>query len=594
MSRRPPPGECWFHDPEIGWQVARDFVAWRVAETPDQTPEILDEIEKLVEDQGLIAIGYVSYEAGPGFDAAQKTHSPSCPVAEFAIFRSLEISGFADAPGEAMDWATKTTEHDYVQQIERLKDAISAGEIYQANHTFALESQGGDPTKLLQNMIRAQAATYGAYLDFGDRVIASASPELYFRRNGDQVMSEPMKGTRPRGRWGTEDQELRAELESSDKERAENLMITDMVRNDLGRLAEPGSVTVESLFEVRPYPAMWQMVSRVSAQTSARLSEIFAATFPAASITGAPKIKAMELIAREETRPRGPYCGAIGVVKPGRNALFNVAIRTAVYERATKRTIYGVGSGIVADSTPASEWAECWVKARIVTEAWPQFSLLETMKWCPLEGVPLLRHHLARAAFSADVFGYPMPSERAIIETIGAKTLGRNEPARLRLTIERSGNFDIECMPFEPWPSSVELVLAHERVDPADRMLYHKTTHRAIYERAMQSCHSTKDVLLVNIHGNITETTRANVAVLLDEKWVTPPIKDGLLPGVFRQVLLDQGKLEERSIHTDALGRVDGIVVFNALRGFAPATVLGIGPAISSETILSRIPAHGT
>lgn len=574
MTDRPAPGECWVHDPLIGWRKMGGFQRWYCADRAEDVPSLLDELEA----RSGISVGYVAYEAGAGFDAAQSVHAGRAPYAEFAQFERAVVAELPTDTSACLPtstWLARTDEREYERCIDTHLRAIARGDFYQVNQTLRLIREGNlDSWSTFLSMVRAQGAAYGAYLDFGDRVVISVSPELFFRRERGKITCEPMKGTRRRGRWPAEDELQRVELMNSDKDRAENLMITDMVRNDLGRIAEPGSVQVIELFTVRPYPAMWQMVSQIEATTTAKLSQVFAATFPAASITGAPKIKAMQQIYQFEPDPRGVYCGAVGTIESGGRSLFNVAIRTAVYEPCAERTIYGVGSGIVADSNSSEEWAECWVKAEVVTREWPEFDLFETLR-CH-GGVPLdLEKHHERMSFSAGAFGFKIPDLEEFRRITAGALAGFNGDARLKLTLIRTGNLMAEVTPFEPWPAELTLALSGEKVDPAAWWLYHKTTVRGFYQRAKAQLTTANDALLVNIHGKITETTRANVAVSLDGRWCTPPLQDGLLPGIFRATLLGAGILEERSIHVSDLRRARGLIVLNSLRGWAQANLIG-------------------
>lgn len=572
MTGRPAPGECWVHDPLIGWRKMSGFKRWYCADRAEDVPSLLDELEA----GNGISVGYVGYEAGVGFDAAQSVHAGQGPYAEFAQFERAAVAELPSGETSFVStWHARTNQREYERCIDAHLRAIARGDFYQVNQTLRLIREGKlDPWCTFLSMVRAQGAAYGAYLDFVERVVISVSPELFFRRERGKITCEPMKGTRRRGRWPAEDESQKRELMNSDKDRAENLMITDMVRNDLGRIAEPGSVQVTELFKVRPYPAMWQMVSKIEAASNATLSQVFAATFPAASITGAPKIKAMQQICQFEPEPRGVYCGAVGTIEPGGRALFNVAIRTAVYKPGAERTIYGVGSGIVADSNSREEWAECWVKAEVVTREWPEFDLFETLRCSGGSPVAIEKHH-NRMSFSAGVFGFKIPDVEEFRRTATNALTGFNGDARLKFTLRRNGDLSAEATPFEPWPTELTLALSDDKVDPAEWWPYHKTTERGFYERAKAQLTTANDALLANIHGNITETTRANVAVSLDGRWCTPPLQDGLLPGICRATLLEAGAMEERSIHVSDLRRARGLIVLNSLRGWAQANLIG-------------------
>jgi para-aminobenzoate synthetase/4-amino-4-deoxychorismate lyase len=381
----------------------------------------------------------------------------------------------------------------------------------------------------------------------------------------------PMKGTRPRGRFGEEDRRLAAELVASEKERAENLMIVDMVRNDLGRLAEPGSVVVEERFAVERYPTVWQMTSTVAARSPARLPELFTALFPCASVTGAPKPATMRRIRELEPTPRGVYCGAVGLVAPGGRARFAVAIRTLELDLVSRHFRYGVGSGVTWDSEPAAEWRECLDKARVLDGARPGFELLETMRWRAGRGVELLDLHLERLAGSADYFGFALPDVAALRAAVLARgaALAAGDH-RLRLRFGRDGTTAIDTEPFAPERHAWRIAIAAEPVDSRDPRLFHKTTDRALYDRARAGAPDADEVLLVNERGELTEGTRTNLFVQFGGEWVTPPLDSGLLPGVFRTSLLRAGRVIEAPLHPRDLRRAHRIRLGNALRGFVP------------------------
>jgi para-aminobenzoate synthetase/4-amino-4-deoxychorismate lyase len=411
-------------------------------------------------------------------------------------------------------------------------------------------------------------------------VICSASPELFFRLDGTRIECRPMKGTAARGRTQAEDLAQARALHASEKERAENVMIVDMVRHDLGRVAQVGTVNVTRLFEVEKYPTIWQMTSTIEAKTEAGLGEIFRALFPAASVTGAPKVRTMEIIAGLEPLPRRLYTGTIGFFAPGRRAQFNVAIRTVLANRRTGCVEYGVGSGITWDSDPEAEWQECRSKARILAPRVPPFSLLETMRWTLEEGYYLLETHLERLQDSALYFGFrlDLAALRLELERLAAR-LGRKR-RRIRLLVTKEGRITLEA---KALPKAVvkpqRIALARAPVDSSDPFLYHKTTNRAVYEAARAACPGFDDVLLFNEQGEITESTIANVAVDIAGKLYTPPVFFGLLPGTLRAHLLQQGDLLERPITLEELLRSPRILLLNSLRGMYPVEVVGAGHA---------------
>jgi para-aminobenzoate synthetase/4-amino-4-deoxychorismate lyase len=445
---------------------------------------------------------------------------------------------------------------------------LAAGESYQVNLTFPLATPfRGDPFSLFARLARAQRADGAAYLDFGRFAICSASPELFLEREGSRVRMRPMKGTANRGRTLAEDRNRAAALRRSPKERAENLMIVDMVRNDLGRIGRAGSVAVPELFRVERFPTVLQMTSGVMAETDAALAELFAATFPCASVTGAPKVRTARIIRELEAGPRGVYTGAVGYIGPGRRARFNVAIRTATVDRELGSATYNVGSGIVWDSRAGREYAECLAKSRVLERDVSPFSLIETLKWMPGEGFVLLNRHLDRMAGSARYFGFPFNREGVRLALAGAAA--GDVPLRVRLLLDEDGHVRTEasCLSMTA-TAPVRAGLAAMQIDAADAFLYHKTTKRAVYEAAGASRPDCDEVLLWNQDGCLTETAIANVAVCREGRWITPPVSDGLLPGTLRADLLGRGVIEEGRIPVSSLSAGSRLVAFNSVRGW--------------------------
>jgi para-aminobenzoate synthetase/4-amino-4-deoxychorismate lyase len=403
-------------------------------------------------------------------------------------------------------------------------------------------------------------------------VIASASPELFFEREGTLVRARPMKGTAPRGLDLEDDAAAAAALRASDKDRAENLMILDMLRNDLGRVADVGSVEVGSLFEIERYPTLLQMTSTVTARSAAPLSSLLEALFPCASVTGAPKASTMRLLARCERTPRGVYTGAIGWAAPDGRASFNVAIRTAVADRERGTLSFGTGSGIVADSVAARERDECLLKARVLEEE--PFALLETLALLPGEGPRSLARHLVRVARSAEYFSIPLdgPALQARLRDLAARESG---PRRVRVLVNANGQATIAVADLPPPPSRpLRVGFAREAVVSSDRWLRHKTTRRAVYARALASRPDCEDVLLWNERGEVTEASVASVVFALEGREVTPPLSCGLLPGVERGRLLAAGELHERVVRRDELLPGCRFWLVSSLRGRREAVLV--------------------
>ena len=545
----------------------------------DEVGDKLKLIESAVEG-GYHAAGFISYEAAPAFDPAFRVRPPSrLPLIWFGIFRKFEeIESPLDLKAKPFTlgkWASSLSRREYEDAIGQIKSYIAAGDTYQVNYTLRLQAAfQGDPLALWLKLIRAQPGGYAAYVDTGSYAIGSASPELFFLLNGRELTSRPMKGTAPRGRTLKEDRKKIKWLKNSEKNRAENLMIVDMVRNDMGRIAATGSVRVASLFDIERHPTLLQMTSTVKSVTAAPLSEIIAALFPCASITGAPKIRTMEIIAELENAPRGVYTGCIGFISPERKAQFNVAIRTVQIDRKAGRAEFGVGGGIVWDSESGDEYQECLIKSRILTAERPDFELLESLLWEEGKGYFLLERHLKRLSDSGEYFGFPVDPDRVrrrLAEL--SSTLGK-QPHKVRLRVDQNGKVIVGAEPiYEKEKERIWMVaLAPEPVDPENPFLYHKTTNRKIYEDARTSCSDCDDVILWNQRGEITESTIANVIVKLKGQYFTPPLECGLLPGVYRAFLLEAGKIREKVIKLNELKKAGEIYLINSVRKWIKAS----------------------
>jgi len=470
--------------------------------------------------------------------------------------------------GVGADWRPTLTRGEYEDALCAIHEAIAAGEVYQVNFSFRLRAPfSGDLLPLFWQLYERQPVPYAAYLDTGAHAIASLSPELFFALDGERITTRPMKGTAPRGLTLADDLQQAARLTQCPKNRAENLMIVDLARNDLGRIARIGSVRVPRLFKAERYATLWQMTSTVVACTDAPLPEIFRALFPAASITGAPKIRATHVIDALERAPRGVYTGAIGVVLPDRRAQFNVAIRTLHHDKATGQLEYGVGSGVVWDSEQVAEYAECLAKAQVLFAPRPAFELLETLLWRRGRGYFLLEAHLKRLRDSADYFDFAVDADAVRRQLLTVAERFTAPRYRVRLRVNRHGAAQVEYAPLSPERRVWRVALAHEPVNPREVFLYHKTTHRQVYERALAARPDCDDVLLWNTHGELTESTRANVVVRLDGRYYTPPVECGLLAGVYRGHLLQRGLLRERVLTIDDLRRAEAVYLINAVRG---------------------------
>ena len=565
-------------DPETDrWLRFRRPVEVVSAQTVDGVLPVLARIDNAVEKQGLAAVGFVAFEAAPAFDPALRVHPPihGMPLLIFGLFEEPTEEGeplLEDLGSYSVgEWSASQTEEEYRRSVGGVRDHIARGDTYQVNHTFRLRAPfDGDPRAFFLDLVRSQPSSLAAYLDLGGRVVCSASPELFFRLDGEHLVCRPMKGTARRG-WDLEsDREFETRLEASPKDRAENAMIVDMVRNDLGRVARVGSVDVTGSFVIERHPTVFQMTSTVEAKTGAPVSEIIAALFPFASVTGAPKVRTMELINELESGPRGVYTGAIGLIEPGRRSRFSVAIRTAVVDREVGCVEYGVGSGVVWDSEAGDEYRECLLKARLLGQPAPDFELLETMLWDPDDGYSILDRHLERLAGAAEYFERGIHPTR-IRSDLVSRGLGFGDTRhRVRLLVAADGSHRIEVYPFDPDSEAtpVRLGLAASAVKRQDPFLHFKTTHRAVYEQARATRPECDDVLLWNERGEVTESTIANLVARIDGKLVTPPVSCGLLAGTFRAELLERGEIEERVITVEELPDADVLYLINSVQGW--------------------------
>ena len=542
----------------------------------EDVPDALNEVERLVEERGWHAAGFLSYEAAPAFDPALVTHAgDGFPYLWFGLYpqpRAVPLPQ-PESPKIKLDWQPTVDLNSYEFAIDRIKEYIAQGRTYQVNYTMRLQAGfEASPWEFFLQLAQTQNQ-HGAYVDTGRYVICSASPELFFALDGETLTCRPMKGTVKRGRTTEEDQAQADWLQNSEKNRAENVMIVDMIRNDLGRIAKTGSVHVPVLFQVERYPTLWQMTSTVTARTNASLLETFRSLFPCASITGAPKISTMKIIHELEATPRRIYTGTIGHFSPGRKASFNVAIRTALIDCQEHKAEYGIGGGIIWDSNSKDEYAEALLKARVLKEESLPFSLLETMLWTPAEGFHLQSRHTDRLLDSAAYFGFPV-SKAAIEEKLDQLTSTLKQSHRVRLLLDREGKIEVTCAPVSFGMKPVRAALANERVNSNDLFLFHKTTRREVYDLARKAHPECDDVLLHNERGELTEFTIGNLVVELDGKLVTPPVASGLLAGTFRAELLETGKITERVIPVHRLKECTKIYRVNSVRKWEEVIIL--------------------
>jgi para-aminobenzoate synthetase/4-amino-4-deoxychorismate lyase len=596
------PAEPWarFDDFPAG-RALRFPAPYRVlaATRPDEVVGVLAEVDRATRAGGW-AYGYVGYEAAAGLDDRLVTHPPAAdgpPLAWFGLCGEPERvpvlatapdpAGSAPEPGPTASarWSPGWLPSAHRAGVERVRAHIAAGETYQCNLTVRMRGQlVGDPARLYADLAPRQQGAYSAYLDLGRYAVASASPELFFEWRADELTTRPMKGTARRGRHLAEDRAQARYLLGSAKERAENIMIVDLMRNDLARIARTGGVTVGSLCRLERYPTVLQLTSEVTGllRPEVDLVEVFRALFPCGSITGAPKARTMELIRELEDTPRGVYCGAIGWVGPPgapSRARFSVAIRTAVVDRADGTAVYGTGGGITWSSDAAAEHAELLVKTAVLTGRPEEFHLLETMGHTPAAGIRNLERHLRRLADSAAYFGWPLDvaEVRARLSPVTGAVIGADPGAEVglvRLRLWPSGALRVETAPAPaPLGRPVRLALDTEPVDSGAFWPYHKTSRREPYTTRAGRHPDADDVVLCNERGELTETTIANLAVRLDGRWWTPPLTAGCLPGVERGRLVELGELAERTLYPADLTSADDLAVLNSLRGWRPAVL---------------------
>jgi para-aminobenzoate synthetase / 4-amino-4-deoxychorismate lyase len=537
---------------------------------------------------GHWCVGFVAFEAAPAFDGAFSVHAAITPLAWFAVFdhaipvpSDIPWATPTDAPAHAhWDFSNLTTPRvTFDSDMAHIHQAIAAGEFYQINHTTVLNGRltRGTPLSYFDALCKSQPGGYAAYIDTGSLQLLSVSPELFFDWNGQRVLCRPMKGTAVRGATPNEDEIQAQTLRNSPKEQAENVMIVDLIRNDVSRVAQPFSVKVPRIFHIEALPSVWQMTSDVTARTRIGKTwvDVLAALFPCGSVTGVPKVRAMQGILKLEPQARGVYCGAIGVVSPSGKARFNVAIRTVTVRGDQLQC--GIGSAITTNATADDEWREWQHKRLFLEHATPPFALLETLALD--QGV--LRHaseHWTRLAQAAAHFGWIWGSNEQARLAEQVRNLSSSHPIgvwRVRCLVQPDGRAHIEVFPLETSPQNVILAVANNPFDAArSEFVRYKTTRRMHYENMIVHAQGIFDTLLYNPEGEITECVRGNIAALIDDQWVTPPLACGLLPGVGRSVALREGRLVEAVIRYEQTDRIQDWAFINSLRGWLPATVV--------------------
>lgn len=549
-----------------------------VAETVGDVIPVLQQVATATAN-GYYAAGYMSYEAAPAFDPQLVVKDGErMPLAWFGLFERPEATELPCFGGSfcVSDWLVDTERQQYDASIRHIQRKIAARITEQVNYTTRLHATfTGDEVAYYRQLCAAQKAAYSAYLNLGRYRVLSISPEMFFRWDGEQLVTRPMKGTIRRGVTLAEDEQNKKKLQQSNKDRVENRIVVDLFRRELSKVAEDGAVDVTRLYEVETYPTVLQMTSTVVARTrpDATLVELFRALFPSGSITGAPKRATMTLIQQLENAPREVYCGAIGYIEPGGEAVFNVPIRTVVIDTEMNKATYGVGGGITRASTAAGEYDELVAKASFLKESPQPFQLLETMR---LEdgAYALLERHLHRLQRSAHYFRFVYDEQRVRRVLAEKARQLKGGKYRVRLLLSERGSVAVESTPLaltlkdtnEPFV----VALAHTPIDKANRFLYHKTTRREVYERHRKLAPSAFDVLLWNEAGELTEFTIGNLVVELAGKKYTPPVSSGLLAGTFREQLLEEGVAKERVLTVRDLKSCEAMWLVNSVRGWVP------------------------
>ncbi|MFM9899452.1 MAG: chorismate-binding protein [Polaromonas sp.] len=584
-----------FEDPQGGPRLRHAFgqpLQTLLAHTPDQLRPLLDAVQQAAQ-RGHWCVGSVRYEAAAAFDAALSVHVPDGALACFAVYdQPLPWPEEVPEAQAHATWQPSLQRPAFDAAIATIHTAIQRGDVYQVNFTAPMTGtlavnadEALDARALFAALQRAQPGGYAAWLNLGDEQVLSVSPELFFDWNladtpggqTGQLLARPMKGTAPRGVTAEDDSHQAQTLRTSHKERAENVMVVDLLRNDMSRVAQPFSVQVPRLFHTQALPSVWQMTSDVTATTrpGCTLADVFAALFPCGSVTGAPKVQAMHIIKALEAAPRGVYCGAVGVVRPiakdmggGLHATFNVPIRTVTAKARVLRC--STGSGITADATAEGEWREWQHKRAFVQRASQPFELLETLA---LVGGHH-RHapqHLARLASAAAHFGF-VDNGAAVQALTELATRHPQGAWRVRLLLDVCGQARAEAFALPESPSQVQLQLADRPlIEAHSEFTRYKTTRRAHYDAFTPTESGVFDTVLWNEQGEITECTRGNVAMLVNGRWVTPPLACGLLGGVGRALALQSGRLVEAVVRVDELERVQGWAFLNSLRGWVGA-----------------------
>ena len=539
-----------------------------VATVPAEVLPALKALESRVAS-GLHAAGFLSYEAASALNGDLCTRAAGeLPLLWFALYETRDSTPLPPC-GEPFLITNREETMDrerYTGAVAAVRELIEAGDCYQVNLTMRQRfSFAGSPRAFFHELCLNQPTPYNSYLECGRYRVLSASPELFFSLTDGVLTTRPMKGTAGRGRWFEEDEELKRRLRENPKELAENLMIVDLLRNDMGMVSQTGSVRVASLFDVETHATVHQMTSTIKSRLSegVGVTELLQALFPCGSVTGAPKRRSMEIIADLEGEPRGLYTGGIGYLSPGGEARFSVAIRTAVLDQENGRGEIGLGSGITYDSNAAAEYAESLSKGRFAVERAPEFHLIESLLYD--DGYFLLEEHLERLASSAAYFSFPLDRDRAL-RLLEETARGLAGAQKVRLLLFKDGRLYCEAATIAEQAPEATAAFAREPIDSADPFLYHKTSRREHLVAASVVRPDVTEVIFSNERGEVTEGVNSNIVALIDGAYLTPPLDCGLLPGVFRGSLLATGQIRERVLTRHDLKGVKEVYLINSVR----------------------------
>jgi para-aminobenzoate synthetase/4-amino-4-deoxychorismate lyase len=547
--------------------------------------EVLNAVEEAAKE-GFWCIGYIRYEAAPAFDNSFKTYKSNDPLVWFSVHNHpkkwpLNILQKEQAK---VQWSEHLKRNEFNRAITSIHKSIRLGDVYQVNYTAPFYGLlKGKSIELFGALLRAQPQSYAAYINSEHEEILSLSPELFFdwitEKNSGDILTRPMKGTIARGNTPEEDNSLIQKLRTNPKELSENLMIVDLLRNDLSRIAQIGSIEVPLLFHIQKFATVSQMSSDIIAKTkeNIRLFDIFNALFPCGSITGAPKIRSMQIIHQLEKKPRGIYCGAIGLVhsnskKNKIRAIFNVSIRTVIIQN--KQCISHIGSGITSEAQSENEWQEWNIKRKFIERASQPFDIIE--KLALLNGeFRNLKEHIERLAKTAKHFEYPCNLKSLQINLEKLKSTYKNGIWHIRIKLNRKGEVDIKTYILKKTKEPVQLKLAKAPFRQAqnNEFVDYKTTNRAHYRPFQSNQKNIFDTLLWNQSGQITETTFGNIAAFINNKWITPPLSSGLLPGIGRMLALREGKIIESILNIENITEVNKWAFINSSRGWLQAQV---------------------